>query len=204
MKFLRGITGLHKNGSGVSDEVLRAEVGCERIEDRWSKLRLGYWRRIYTAPRGRLLRDLIDFRRREWMGSDGRGWGTMGWVGTVKQSLDSHGLTQFWNEPDSSSAVEKSDWKMMVYGVVNRESDSVRAENLTRKSSSVNYINIKHWGVNTAEYSFSSGETGRLGQHVPERYLDDRANLKGTRLKMLSRLGCLPLMHRVGREAKPP
>ena len=43
-----------------------------------------------------------------------------------------------------------------------------------------------------------------IGQHVPERYLDDRGVLKGTRLKMLCRLGCLPLMDRVGREAKPP
>lgn len=39
---------------------------------------------------------------------------------------------------------------------------------------------------------------------MPERYLDDRGNLKGTRLKLLCRLGCLPLMDRVGREAKPP
>jgi hypothetical protein len=53
-------------------------------------------------------------------------------------------------------------------------------------------------------YSFSVGESGKLGQHVPERYLDDRRNLKGTRLKMLCRLGCLPLMNRVAREAKPP
>ncbi len=31
-----------------------------------------------------------------------------------------------------------------------------------------------------------------------------RDSLKGTRLKMLCRLGCLPLMNRVGREANPP
>ena len=65
MKFLRVAVGLHKKGSGVADEVLRAEVGCERLEDRWAKLRLGYWRRIYAAPRSRLLRELVDFRRRE-------------------------------------------------------------------------------------------------------------------------------------------
>ena len=38
---------------------------------------------------------------------------------------------------------------------------------------------------------------------MPERYLDDRSDLKGTRLKALCRLGCLPLIERVGREAKP-
>ena len=41
-------------------------------------------------------------------------------------------------------------------------------------------------------------------QYVPERYLDDRTDLKGTRLKLLCRLGCLPLMNRVGREQEPP
>ena len=53
-------------------------------------------------------------------------------------------------------------------------------------------------------YSFSAGESGKLGQHVPESYLDDRCSLMGSRLKMLCRLGCLPLMNRVGREARPP
>ena len=73
LKFLRGTLGLHKNSSGVSNEVLLAEAGCERLSARWSKLRLGYWRRVFAAPRGRLLRDLLDFRRREWMASAGRG-----------------------------------------------------------------------------------------------------------------------------------
>ena len=39
--FLRGTLGLHfkgpSNGGGVSDVVLRAETGCERITDRWTK-----------------------------------------------------------------------------------------------------------------------------------------------------------------------
>ncbi len=42
-----------------------------------------------------------------------------------------------------------------------------------------------------------------MGQHVPERYLDDRDDLKGTRLKLLCRMGCLPVMDRVGREVRP-
>jgi hypothetical protein len=78
LKFVRGVVGLHKNGSGVANEVLRAEVGCERLRDRWAKLRLGYWRRVFTAPRGRLLRDVAEFRRREWIASNGRGWGSRG------------------------------------------------------------------------------------------------------------------------------
>ena len=83
-------------------------------------------------------------------------------------------------------------------------SDSSRVASLAHKPSSLDYISMKAWGINLEEYSFSSGEAGRLGQHVPERYLGDRTDLKGTRLKMVSRLGCLPLMNRVGRETRPP
>ena len=69
--------------------------------------------------------------------------------------------------------------------------------------SSRAYLPLKEWGPNPASYAFSNGELGRLGQRVPERYLDDRKDIKGTRLKSLCRMGCLPVMNRVGREAKP-
>ena len=65
------------------------------------------------------------------------------------------------------------------------------------------YNRIKDWGTNDRAYSFSVGEEGRPGRLVPERYLDDRTYLKGTRLKLLCRLGCLPVMDRVGREVRP-
>jgi hypothetical protein len=204
LKFLRGTLGLHKNGSGVANEVLRAEAGCERLSDRWTKLRLGYWRRVFAAPRGRLLRDLIDFRKREWDASGGKGWGSKGWVGTVKASLDLHGLGECWTNPDRAVVMGAHEWKARVYDAVNARSDADRVVSLAGKPSASTYTSIKEWGPNPENYSFSAGEVGRLGHHVPERYLDDRLNLKGTRLKMLCRLGCLPLMDRVGREAKPP
>ena len=201
MKFLRGALGLHKNGSGVTDGALRAEVGCERLQDRWTKLRLGYWRRVFKAPRGRLLRDLAEFRRQEWITSDGHGWGSRGWMATAKASLDRHGLGNYWTNPQA--AVSKS-WKKKIYAAVNTASDAYRSASLATKPSADMYNNVKDWGRNPKEYSFSTGEVNKLGQHVPERYLDDRGNLKGTRLKMLCRLGCLPVMVRVGRETNPP
>ena len=204
LKFLRGTLGLHKNGSGVANEALRAEVGCERLQDRWTKLRLGYWRRVFSAPRGRLLRDVVEFRRHEWIASAGKGWGARGWVGTVKTSLDHHGLGKFWTDPAAAAATPSDRWKKMVYKAVDYRSDCDRANTLAGKPSALTYTVIKEWRENPKNYSFSAGEIGRLGQHVPERYLDDRSNLKGTRLKMLCRLGCLPLVDRVGREASPP
>ena len=95
-------------------------------------------------------------------------------------------------------------WKDVVYDAVNARSGADRASTLAGKPSASIYTTIKEWGPNPENYSFSVGEVGKPGQLVPERYLDDRSNLKGTRLKMLCRMGCLPLMDRVGREANPP
>ena len=42
MRFLRGTLGLDPKGKGgVSDDAVRAETGCEPLEQRWSKLKLG-------------------------------------------------------------------------------------------------------------------------------------------------------------------
>jgi hypothetical protein len=183
LKFLRGTLGLH--------EVLRAEADCERLCDRWMKLR------VFAAPQGKLLRDLLDFRRREWDASAGRGWGRKGCVGSVKATLDLHGLGEFWAHPEKAGVK----WKTLVYDAVDARSNACRLMNLAGKPSASTYISIKEWGPNKANYSPSTGEVGRLGQHVPERYLDDRSNHKRTRLKMLCRMGCLPLTDHVGREA---
>jgi len=203
LKFVRGVVGLHKNGSGVANEVLRAEVGCERLRDRWAKLRLGYWRRVFTAPRGRLLRDVAEFRRREWIASNGRGWGSRGWMPTMKATLDTYGMKTAWDHPEKISRTAGG-WKARVYRAVDGHTDENRADTLLTKPSTARYAALKDWGPNPENYSFSSGEVGKLGQHVPERYLDDRFDLKGTRLKMLCRLGSLPVAERVGKERRPP
>jgi hypothetical protein len=87
--------------------------------------------------------------------------------------------------------------------MVEAVSDTARTTRMEGMSSVRVYTRIKEWGTNTKDYSFSAGEEGRLGRLVPERYLDDRTYLKGTRLKLLCRLNCLPVMDRVGREVKP-
>ena len=208
MKFVRGTLGLHANGSGVPDEVVRAETGVERIKDRWTKLRLGYWRRVFDAPRRRLLRVVAEYRRSERVLAKGRGrLGQLGWMPSAERTLRRHGMAAEWLNPDLApvEAWKKSgDWKTRVYTAVERVSEEERQQRMQRMSSAARYVPMKEWGVNPVEYSFSSGEKGRNGSLVPERYLDDRSDLKGTRLKALCRLGCLPLMERVGREARPP
>jgi hypothetical protein len=125
-------------------------------------------------------------------------------MSTIKASLDQHGLGVYWDNPAATAVKSKEEWKDIVYAAVDTNADSDRSAALSSKPSAIAYSGLKEWGPNPMKYSCSVGEAGKLGQHVPERYLDDRSNLKGTRLKMLCRLGCLPLMNRVGREAKPP
>ena len=125
-------------------------------------------------------------------------------MGTLKFNLDAHGLEKYWTTSGVAAALGKPAWKNKVYEAVNATTDANRAARIADRPSALAYTKLKDWGPNPREYSFSSGEVERLGQHVPERYLDDRLNLKGTRIKMLCRLGCLPLMERVGRELRPP
>ena len=125
---------------------------------------------------------------------------------TAKKTLTDYGLAEAWLLPQLSASVGVDEWRDRAYRAVEGASDDERLGRMAGSSSGAKYLPIKDWGVNKEEYSFSSGEMGRLGRAVPERYLslDDRTDLKGTRLKMLCRLGCLPLMDRVGREQRPP
>jgi hypothetical protein len=201
--FLRGTLGLHANGSGVADDALRAEAGCELLEDRWAKLKLGYWRRLFSAKPDRLLRVVAAFRHQENVRSEGRGFGSKGWMRTVRLALTKVGLAEYFGDTRRAAREIPDAWKDRVYCAVEVGSDADRVERMTGMSSVQVYNRIKEWGVNTGQYSFSAGEDGRPGRLVPERYLDDRVSLKGTRLKLLCRLNCLPVMDRVGREVKP-
>ena len=86
MPFLRGTLGLHSNGSGVADEVVRAEMG-ERLQDRWAKLKLGYWNRLFNVPADRLLWVVAEFRWKERAYSGGNGYGSKGWMPAAEAIL---------------------------------------------------------------------------------------------------------------------
>jgi hypothetical protein len=205
MKFLRGTLGLHEKGSGVADEVVRAETGCERIRDRWTKLQLGYFRRLFAAPATRLLRKVAEFRwgERVHMHRAGGRYGTRGWMASAETALTRVGLQAFWDRPADAAAQDPAEWGRVVYVAVDTTSDAARTARMVGLSSATTYTSVKDWGRTPKAYAFSSGEVGLLGQHVHERYLDDRVDLKGARLKMLCRTGCLPTMERVGREVRP-
>ena len=155
------------------------------------------------SPLGRLLRVVVGFRQAELESQGGRGLGSMSSMRHFKRLLQTVGMGKYWTDPTSAGNVPTPDWKKKVEGAVDAHHDEARAQRMRRMPSCVPYMGMKDWGPTSKEYSFSSGEVGKLGQQVPERYLDDRRNLKGTRLKLLCRTGSLPLMARVGREVSP-
>jgi hypothetical protein len=93
----------------------------------------------------------------------GKGWGSKGWVGSVKTTLDSHGLGEFWANPEQAAVMGAPKWKTLVYDAVDTRSDAYREVSLADKPSAYTYTSIKEWGPNTVNYSFSTGEVGRLG-----------------------------------------
>lgn len=200
--FCRSVLGL--NGvRGVSNDFLRAELGMERMQSRWAKLRLGYWRRLLIASPERLLRRLTILRivHAEQGGRIAQGW----MVGTRKM-LETCGLGQFWLDPAAVSRMAKEDWKKMVAEAVEGVEDKERERRLGAMSSeeSGRYQRCKKWGRVTKEEAAFSGEKGRRGARVHERYLDDYRDGVGRKLKMLCRAGCLPVLDRVGRETGWP
>ena len=97
-------------------------------------------------------------------------------------------------------AISVLSWRRVSYKAVDAKSNTDREVQMRALPSTATYLKIKEWGTNPPGYSFSSGEENWMSQHVPERYLDDRDELKGTRLTILCRVGALPVMRRVGRE----
>jgi hypothetical protein len=124
---------------------------------------------------------------------------------TAEATLRRTGLSDYWDHPSAAPALEHGEWKAHVYKEVDRVSarDAARATRMLQLSTARSYMPLKSWDRNPKEYTFSAVEEGRLGQHVPEHYLDDRVDLKGTRLKLLCRTGSLPVLERIGREAHP-
>ena len=199
--FLRGTLGLHDNGGGVSNDVVRAEAGCEPLADRWAKLTLGYWRRLFVAAPGRLLLRVARFRHAEL--TAGLGYGVRGWMPAAQRLLTQHDMGDAWANTTVAADTPVKTWKDRVYKGVEVASNARLQSRLRALPSATQYRQVRAWTRTTSAYAFSSGEVDRMGRLTPQPYLDDRRCLKGTRLKMLCRLGCLPVMDRVGREAKP-
>ena len=201
--FARSMLGL-VGCQSISNDALRAEMGMEKLTSRWTKLRLGYWRRLQVADGERTLVAVASLRRKhlDWEYKDARD----GWMGTTRDLLVEHGLYSHWLDPNLCAEQCKDQWKDIVYEAVEgREDEAVRARFAAMSgASAATYARIKNWDKVTVPFAVMSGEVGTRGGQVIEPYLDGRAEPVGTRLKLMCRLGCLPTMSRVAREEKLP
>jgi len=201
--FARSVLGLVGSQS-IPNDLIRAEMGMEKLSCRWEKLRLGYWRRINVASRERTLAAVVSLRRRhlawDYPGSK-RGWmcGTRGLLTDV-------GLVRFWSDPDLCRRLSKEEWKQTVYDAVERAEDIARRNRLAGMSSKnvCRYARIKRWAPIKAEFACFTGEIGRRGALVHEPYLDDYSEQIGRRLKLMCRMRCLSTLSRVVREENLP
>ena len=137
MIFLQGTLGLHGNGSGVPDEMVRAEAGCERFQDRWAKLRLGYWRRIFISPHNRLLRVVAQYRNRERIEAKGSARGSKGWLPSAEITLTTHGMPECWTDTQAVRAVLPAEWKAKCFQAVDKNSNQSRQERMSGMPSAV-------------------------------------------------------------------
>ena len=194
--FCRSVLGLH-GVQKVSNDFLRAELGLETLQARWRKLRMGYWRRLHVASPDRLLRHLATIRKEH---TEREGDIARGWMSGTRDMLESHGLREVWHDPASTG--DKKEWKERVAEAVEEREGVEREKRFEQMTSeaSKRYERVKGWGLVTEETAAFSGEVGRRGARVHEKYLDDHCEPVGRKLKMLCRAGCLPVMDRVGQE----
>jgi hypothetical protein len=105
-----------------------------------------------------------------------------------------------------TSALPVVTWREVSYDAINTKSSAdhdarVRAMSPTAMARMHGH---QEMGGKFGSELLLVGEKNWIGQHVPERYLDDHEDLKGTHLKVLCRVGALPVVSHVGREQELP
>jgi len=124
---------------------------------------------------GRLLRVVAEQRHQEFVTSGGTGRGSKGWLRTARDDLRTCGLDSFWTHTALSADSSPGDWRKVVYKAVDGVSDRDRTHRMQELPSTADYVKLKEWGVNSEDYSFSSGEVGRCGQ-IPGRSSQPQGN----------------------------
>ena len=194
--FAKTILGL-QGQRALTLTFLRAELGLEKLAARWEKLRLGYWRRIQVAKPGRALVLVANARRRQlrWEGG-----AELSWMRQTRKLLRERGLAEYWTTPAEVADIGKYEWRDKVYEQVEEHYERERELHCSTLLSASRYMAVKCWDKMDADRAEMKGEVGQRGSLVVERYLDDVKERLGSRLKLLCRAGCLPVLGRVAWE----
>ena len=201
--FLRAILGL-QGCQSIPNDFIRAETGMEKLSSRWEKRRLGFWRRLLTSTPGTTLNSLVLLRHQQV--DNAALLFNNGWMGKIKKLLLDNDLDSAWNDPSSCTETSKGGWNSSVAEAIETSETTATMNRLANLSSdsAARFLRSKDWGKLRKEFATSKSEAGRRGALVCERYLDDRKEPVGRRLKLMCRAGCLPLLKRIAREEKLP
>jgi hypothetical protein len=196
--FVKSVLGIAPSAPNV---FALCEVGLERVQSRWDKLRLGYWRHLCLAKHTRFLYLFAAFRKRE----AGRVQHRHSWMKSTRALCDSLRIpTRFWDFTLAHHNTRKSYWHGLTHEAVDwPENISVQQKVLNLSSLRLYHV-IKNWSSCDEVNAAFSSEIGRLGMRVCEKYLDDRREIKATQLKTRCRGNCIAVMDRVGREHNWP
>ena len=118
----------------------------------------------------------------------------------TRATLEKYGFAHHWNRPALTRIVTEVEWKARVAEAVDALEERDRRQRALAGTSESwkRYQRVRSWGRVSEEAAVFNGEVGRLGAHVFERYLDDRSDGEGRRLKLWCRAGCLPVMEKIG------
>ena len=148
--FARSMMGL-LGCQSISNDSLRAEMGMEKLSSRWTKLRLGYWRRLHVASSERTLTAVATLRHRhvmwEYKGAD------VGWMGTTRDLLTKHGMYSHWLNPNLCATQSKEQWKDVVYEAVEGIEDEALRTRFAGMAgaAAATYCRIKNWDKTPAD-----------------------------------------------------
>ena len=197
--FGRSILGMH-GIKRVANDFVRAELGMERLQSRWAKLKLGYWRRVQVASPDRIFNHLAVIRKVQV--ERGGLYARKGWMKSIQDTLEKYGLAHHSTRPALTRMTSEDQWKVQVAEAVDMVQERERMERGLASDSETwhRYQRVKNWAEVNEETAVFSGEIGRLGARVFEKYLDDRSDGEGRRLKLWCRAGCLPVMEKIGHD----
>ena len=200
--FAKEILGI--SGRGLSHTAIRAELGLESLQSRWTKLSLGYWRKIHLRDENGILGTITKTRYTHTRERPIQRQRNRGWFDNMHTLLIRTDLSEHWEAPKKSKDLKIQEWKSLANKNTNHYFDEARRLEIPTLPSLSLFNYIKDWDKVKPARAFSSGEMFKLGALKPEAYLDTRKERPGAQLKLLCRLNGLPLFDKIGRERDWP
>ena len=177
-RFAKAALGLHGTPSAVG---VRRELGLTEWKFRRQSLKLRWWGRMCSLPAERLLSLLFRRRHAELAAGGARFSG----LRSMRSLLHAYGFDAEWGS--RSVGPDPNAWLTLVQEATSVRASESAAAALASSSLLSNYVQYRV-----------------CGKDGIARYLDDRANIQGTRLLTKCRLGWLLTMAAVAKMMKWP